>query len=190
MINNNQQKSNTFDINSSMKMFNNTFEKFKVQATPLETKLFNNYFYMMEALPKFKKKNVLDPCPLYELFSKSEKIIYEQYDCVDIDAIKINSNKIFIHFAINDTLPSSFIDDITKNIENNAFPNCEIFVSTLLDETIDNIKLELIYSVADEIKLFNETELIDIYNSLKILNKNSDLQNKVKRMIEKVFSEY
>lgn len=190
MINNNQQKSNTFDLNNSMRMFNKTFEKYKAKVTPLETKLFNNYFYMIEGLPQFKKKNVLDTCPLYDLFSNSEKIIYEQYDCVDIDSIKINSSKIFIHLCVNHTLPSSFSEDIINNIKNNAFPNCQFSVKTTVDENIDNIKLELIYSVAEEISVFDETELIDIYNSLKILNKNSDLQNKIKGMIDKAFSEY
>lgn len=190
MVNNNQQKSETFDLNNSMRLFNNTFEKYKVKVTPLETRLFNNYFYLIAGLPQFKKKNVLDTCPLYDLFANSEKIIYEQYNCIDIDLIKINSSKIFIHLIINDNLPSSFIDDVTKNIKNNAYPNCEIFVKTTFDNSVNDFNLEVIYSVGDELSVFDESELMDIYNSLSILGKNSDLQSKIKGMIDKAFSGY
>ena len=189
MINNNEQKNNnTLDLNRTATLFNSSFEHKKIAARPLDRKQFINYFLMMSALPQFKKKNVLDVCPLYDLFAKSDKIIYEHYDCVDIDSIKIKSNKIFIHVVINPNLPLGFSDDIAKNIQKNAFANSQIFVKTTSDERVDYIKLEFVYASADDISTFEESELLEIYNSLKILDKNPDLQEKIKDMIEKSFS--
>lgn len=188
MINsNNQQNNNQLNLNTSVKLHTYNPVEYKSLATPLKTKLFNNYFTMMEELPQFKKKNILDVCELYNLFSNSNKIIYEQYDCVDINTIKINSSKIFIHFMINSALPLSFVDDIRRNIKNNAYSNCEVSTKVTPVDSIEYMKLEVIYSVAEDIKVFDEAELIDIYHSLTVLSLNPELQNKIKEMLVKAF---
>jgi hypothetical protein len=188
MINsNNHQNNNQLDLNTPALLHGYSSEQYKSIATPLETKFFDNYFRMISALPQFKKKNVLDVCELYNLFSNSNKIIYEQYDCVDIDTIKINSNKIFIHFMVNSLLPLSFVDDMIKNIKNNAYPNCEVSYKVTPVDSIKHMNLEVVYSVAEDITLFDESELIDMYHSLTVLSLNPELQNKIKDMLIKSF---
>ena len=182
-----QSNSNQLDLDATLKLHTYNFEQYNSVAKPLETRFFKNYFLLMEAFPHFKKRNVLDVCEVYNLFSDNKKIIYEQYDCVDIDTIKINSNKIFLHLVITPTLPLGFIDDIIKNIQKNAFPNSEIFVKTTVSDSVDYMKLEVMYTVGENIKVFDEAELVDIYHSLTVLNINPELQEKVKEMLIKAF---
>ncbi|WP_428024333.1 hypothetical protein [Arcobacter sp.] len=188
MIDNNQQNNDNIEnMSSSAKLFYSNYEQFKTKATPSEIKLFNNYFPMMDALPHLKKKNVLDKCPLYDMFGKSNKIIYEQYDCVDIDSIKINSNKVFINFIVSNNIPSSFIDDMIKNIKDNTYANSEFTVKVTNVDTYDYGKIDVIYSIDERNTIFDEAELIDIFHGLSVLNLNPELQDKVRNMLIKAF---
>ncbi|PLY08769.1 MAG: hypothetical protein C0626_13065 [Arcobacter sp.] len=188
MIDKNQQNNdNIANMSSSAKLFFSNYEQFKTKAVPSEIKLFNSYFPMMDALPHLKKKNVLDKCPIYDLFGKSTKIIYEQYDCVDIDSIKINSNKILINFIVSSSIPESFIEDMTQNIKNNTYANSEFTVKVTNVDTYDYGKIDIIYSIDERNTIFDEAELIDIYHGLSVLNLNPELQDKVKNMLIKAF---
>lgn len=188
MIDKNQQNNDNIEnMSSSAKLFFSNYEQFKTKAVPIDMKLFNSYFPMMDALPHLKKKNVLDKCPIYDLFGKSNKIIYEQYDCVDIDSIKISSNKVFVNFTVSSSIPSSFVDDMMKNIKENTYGNSEFTVKVTTVDTYDYAKIDVVYSIDDRNTVFDEAELVDMYHGLSVLNLNNDLQFKIRDMLIKAF---
>lgn len=178
-----QEKNSTYDFNSiSMATSNeNSIEYLKIK--PIDTKFYRNYFLLVQDLKKFKNKNVLDFCPLFDLFGNTSKVLYERYDCIDINNIKINSNKIFVNINCDKNIPTDFIEDMVNNIKLNSYPN------SLLHTRITEIKglvkpdVEIIYSIGDKISIFDEAELIDIYHSLSVLSINENLKEKVKNMI-------
>lgn len=167
-------------INSSFPIMED-IEQLKIR--PIETKFYRNYLVLIDELKKFKKKNILDICPIYSLFGNSSKMIYEKYDCIDINNIKINSDKIFVNINIDKNIPNSFIDDMINNIKYNSYPNAKINVKITEIQSLENSDVEVIYSVAEKVSLFDEAELIDIYHSLSVLSINQELQEKIKNLI-------
>ena len=190
MIEKQTSDENKLDLERMAKLLNEFREEYEEEKKhkpikPKKVEFFTSFDSLNEKLNIFTQENLFVDGHIPSSFKHNNKIVYEQYDLKDIDKIKINSNNVFIHFIINPNTPLSESNEITKAICDNIYPRGgTLNTKYTSDKNEPFMRMEVIYSLGEKLMPFKEDELIEMYNCIKILGKNSLLQRKIEKLLE------